>query len=491
MFPRPGVGQSAAQPWTAHTGTTCGSTPALVVQMTGMIMRYARLVGKSGRLVSAALLVASGIVVAGVLPAPTAAADPVPVPAGTSQMITVNAPTSTSTTATVTAWQRGSDGQWRVAIPAMGAHVGGAGVGHATEGSDHTPAGTFALTQAFGRQTNPGTKMPYFKTDTLDWWDENPASPTYNLHVRQTNSPGAASENLYNSGSVYDYVVNMDYNMARVPGAGSAFFLHVTDGTPTAGCVAVARSGMVAILKWLNPALHPYISIRVGPAWKPSAPPIGSVDSVKSSGVRQLTVRGWAADPSAPGVSEQVHVYVSGPAGTRGYAGTMTRSARPDVARVHPWAGGRTGFSTTVSTEGAGVNTVCVYAITVHPPGTNPQIGCRSVLVQNSFGVVDSVKVAGTSIVVRGWALNPNDHAEHVQVQVYDTSSTGTRGYPGFLANLTRADVARVYPGYGTTHGYAATIPAGAKGPHRVCAFAITTGGGTGNPVLGCRTVTV
>ena len=240
---------------------------AAFVQMTGMIMRNSQLATRAGRLLTAALLLASGLVAVSVLQAPVAAADPSPAPAGSTQLITVNAPTSSSTRATVTAWQRGSDGLWRVAIPAMSARVGGAGIGHATEGSDRTPAGTFALTQAFGRQANPGTKMPYFRTDTLDWWDENPASPTYNLHVRRSSSPGAASENLYNSGSVYDYVVNMNYNTARVPGAGSAFFLHVTDGTPTAGCVAVARSGMVAILRWLNPAAHPYISIRVGAAW--------------------------------------------------------------------------------------------------------------------------------------------------------------------------------------------------------------------------------
>ena len=67
--------------------------------------------------------------------------------------------------------------------------------------------------------------------------------------VRRSSSPGAASENLYYSGSVYDYVVNMNYNMARVPGAGSAFFLHVTEGHPTQGCVSIASS---QLSKWPN-----------------------------------------------------------------------------------------------------------------------------------------------------------------------------------------------------------------------------------------------
>ncbi len=446
-------------------------------------------VGRIGRIVAALLLLTPVVAVVGMLAASPASADPSPAPVGSSQMITVNAPTGSSATATLTAWQRGADGIWQVAIAPMPAMVGAAGIGQASEGSQHTPAGTFALTQAFGRQLNPGTRMPYFQTGPLDWWDENPASPTYNLHVRQSNSPGAASENLYYSGSVYDYVVNMDYNMSRVPGAGSAFFLHVTDGTPTAGCVAVARASMVAILSWLDPARHPYISIKVGAAWSPS--PIGALDSVVPSGIRQLAVRGWAADPAVPGAAEQVHVYVSGPAGIRGYPGTVTTLARPDVARVHPWAGGRSGFAASVAPEGLGVNTVCVYAIKVRPPGANPNIGCRSVLVLNSFGVVDAATVSGNTISVVGWALNPNDHAEHVQIHIYDTSVAGTRGYPGFLANRARPDVGRVYPGYGNTHGYRATIPAGAKGTHRVCAYAITTGGGVSNPLLGCRIVVV
>lgn len=139
-------------------------------------------------------LIASALTVVQVLAGPNAFADASPAPSNVSQLITVNAPTSGSTTATLTGWQRGADGVWRVAIAPVPAKVGGTGIGPASEGSQHTPAGTFALTQAFGRQAEPGTKMPYFRTDALDWWDENPASPTYNLHVRRSTSPGAASE---------------------------------------------------------------------------------------------------------------------------------------------------------------------------------------------------------------------------------------------------------------------------------------------------------
>ena len=310
--------------------------------------------------------------------APAALADPSPAPATTSQLITVAAATSSATTATLTAWQRGSDGTWRLAIGPVSARVGDAGIGQASESSGRTPAATMALTQAFGRQPNPGTRLRYFKTDPLDWWDENPSSPTYNLHVRQSGSPGGASENLYYSGSVYDYAVNMDYNTARVPGAGSAFFLHVTNGQPTAGCVAVDRSVMIALLRWLDPAQHPYISTKVGAPWLPYLP-IGSVDLVGPAAGR-ITVAGWAADRSSPGVAERVHVYVSGPAGRVGYP-ISTTVARPDVLRRNPWAGGHTGFKLSVPIQGHGVNTVCVYAISIRQPNRHTDLGCRSIRV--------------------------------------------------------------------------------------------------------------
>ena len=334
--------------------------------------------GRPWRWVLALALVCAGQVTAGSAIAPPALADASPAPAGSSQLITVNAPTSGSTTATVTAWQRGPDGMWRAAIGPVPARVGSGGIGHASEGSDHTPAGTFALTQAFGRQNNPGTRMPYFRTDAWDWWDENPSSPTYNLHVRQAGSPGGASENLYYSGSVYDYVVNMDYNMARVPGAGSAFFLHVSDGTPTAGCVSVDRSVMVAILRWLDPARHPSISIRVGTPWQPYLP-TGFLDSVRPGVPGQLVATGWAADRSSPTVREPVHLYVYGPAGPSNYYGAVTGRSRPDVLRAYPWAGGSTGFSQAVRIRGHGVNTVCAYAISIRAPSRHTLLGCRSI----------------------------------------------------------------------------------------------------------------
>jgi hypothetical protein len=110
--------------------------------------------------------------------------------------------------------------------------------------------------------------------------------------------------------------------------------------------------------------------------------------------------------------------------------------------------------------------------------------------VQNSFGQLDSVTGSIGAFTATGWALNPNNPDERVEIHVYDFGPSGTRGTPGVLADQSRPDVANAYGGYDSDHGYVTTIPA-EPGQHRICTFAITTGGGAWNPQLGCKDVTV
>ena len=205
----------------------------------------------------------------GTLAATPVLAEASPAPSGCRQLITVNTTSSSATVGQLSAWERHDDGGWWPVLGPITCHVGSLGIGAASEGSSRTPAGTFALNVAFGRQPNPGTAMSYFQTDSLDWWDENPTSPTYNEHVRRSTSPGGASEHLYYITPQYEYAVNINSNPSRTPYAGSAIFLHVTDGGPTAGCVSIAESDLVGILRWLRPDHHPYASMRVGAAWTP------------------------------------------------------------------------------------------------------------------------------------------------------------------------------------------------------------------------------
>lgn len=204
--------------------------------------------------------VTAAIVLGVALAAPAAAA---PTTAATTQWIVVGVPAADSTTGTLTAFQK-VGAQWRAVLGPTAAKVGELGIGVPADGVYRTPEGTFGFDQAFGRQPNPGTKMPYFQTTNQDWWDEDASSPTYNTHVRSPNRPSGITENLYDSGPVYDYAVNMTVNPQRIPGKVSGIFLHVTDGNPTWGCVAIGRDEMRTVLTWLDPAQNPRITVGVG-----------------------------------------------------------------------------------------------------------------------------------------------------------------------------------------------------------------------------------
>ena len=179
------------------------------------------------------------------------------------QLIVVSAPTADSPVATLTAYQR--DGaQWREVLGPVRADLGELGVGAPQDDVFRTPAGTFPLGQAFGREPNPGTRMPYFQATDEDWWDEDVDSPTYNTHVHAAEIDSDDAENLYDSGGIYDYAVLIDHNPERIPGRSAGIFLHVSDGEPTWGCVAIARDQMRSVLEWLDPAAQPEITIGVG-----------------------------------------------------------------------------------------------------------------------------------------------------------------------------------------------------------------------------------
>jgi len=183
------------------------------------------------------------------------------------QVITVQAATARSRLAVLRTWELQSDGRYVQVFGPFTAYVGKNGVGPTREGLGRTPDGVFTLTQAFGNQPSNGTTLPYFRAGVDDWWDENPATPLYNRHVKSAVSPGGDSENLYDAGRAYAHAVVINYNTNPVvKGAGSGFFLHVSVGAPTQGCVAIPVGELNRVMRWLRPRDHPVISIGVGAA---------------------------------------------------------------------------------------------------------------------------------------------------------------------------------------------------------------------------------
>ncbi|MCL1826022.1 MAG: L,D-transpeptidase family protein [Betaproteobacteria bacterium] len=123
------------------------------------------------------------------------------------------------------------------------------------EGDGATPTGVFTFGRAFGNAEDPGASQPYTKISPNDVWVDDPASKFYNQWAR-ADTPDAdwsSAERLADYGKQYKYALAIDYNTAPVvPGKGSAIFLHVATGSPTAGCVAVSEAAMVFFLGFIE-----------------------------------------------------------------------------------------------------------------------------------------------------------------------------------------------------------------------------------------------
>ncbi|MDT5194766.1 MAG: hypothetical protein QOH20_1520 [Mycobacterium sp.] len=161
-------------------------------------------------------------------------------------------------TAKVDVYDRTAAG-WQPIGVGIPAHIGSAGMAPEThDGQMLTPMGIFTLDFAFGTAPNPGGGLQYVQVGKNHWWDGDMKSPTYNtMQVCEKSQcafdtdPSSGTENL--EIPQYRHAVVMGVNKERVPGNGGAFFLHTTDGGPTAGCVSVDDATMVELIKWLRP----------------------------------------------------------------------------------------------------------------------------------------------------------------------------------------------------------------------------------------------
>lgn len=126
------------------------------------------------------------------------------------------------------------------------------------EGDGVTPAGVFCLRRLLYRADRleiPQTGLAVAALSPGDGWCDDAGHADYN---RQVTLPHPAScEELWRDDGIYDLVVVLGHNDAPVvAGAGSAIFLHLArpDFSPTAGCVALARSDLLEILEACDPA---------------------------------------------------------------------------------------------------------------------------------------------------------------------------------------------------------------------------------------------
>ncbi|MGY0022279.1 hypothetical protein ACVHNB_25380 [Streptomyces sp. YJ-C3] len=116
------------------------------------------------------------------------------------------------------------------------------------EGDKRSPVGVFTLSDAGGVLADPGAKLPYTQTASIQ-------APHY-----------WAKSHWHD----FDYVIAIDYNRAKgTPpndptrpqgqSKGGSIWLHMDHGSGTSACVSQSKANMEYLLKTLDPELHPVV----------------------------------------------------------------------------------------------------------------------------------------------------------------------------------------------------------------------------------------
>ena len=283
--------------------------------------------------------------------------------------------------------------------------------------------------------------------------------------------------------------------IAQTDGAAGSFG-HVawvsavnSNGTVTIEDYNNAGTGLYGV-RTVAASTYRYIHVKDLSA---SAPPFGNFDEVASAAPGMVRVRGWAIDNDAKSTPLAVHLYVGGPAGSGAEVHGITANVRrDDVGAAYPGTGVSHGFDATFAIGPEGSQQVCAYAIDVG--GTdNTHLGCKTVYIADPdpFGSLDSAAGTASTVRVRGWTIDPNDHNARLRIHVYVGGAAGTAGAEGHdigPAALRRDDVASAYPAGGPLHGFDEVVATAKRGVQQVCVYAINIGAGH-NQLLSCASV--
>ena len=167
--------------------------------------------------------------------------------------------------AEVTACQRNGRSWQGSSIPTFPAVIGKGGIapiGEKTEGDLKTPVGLYPLGEAFG-SGRLSLRMDYKYITADDKFIDDVTSNSYNTWVNGKTEAKSYEQMLIKP---YKIGVIINYNMNPIiKGAGSAIFMHLwrSSSTPTAGCVAMEKKNLMALLHWLDKKKHPHIYITL------------------------------------------------------------------------------------------------------------------------------------------------------------------------------------------------------------------------------------
>lgn len=141
-----------------------------------------------------------------------------------------------------------------LAMPCTIGRGGACEVDAKREGDGCTPIGRWPIRATLLRQGKVAPcdiHLPWRWVRSGDGWSDDPGDPAYNRPVRLPRDMSA--ESLIRADDAYDVIVILGYNDAPPrPGMGSAIFFHLSEGRPTAGCVAVERADMLRLLPLLR-----------------------------------------------------------------------------------------------------------------------------------------------------------------------------------------------------------------------------------------------
>jgi len=168
----------------------------------------------------------------------------------------------------------------------LGLHPAQADGPQKREGDGRSPAGIFAIGEAFGYPQQVHTGLAYHGMLDSHWCVDVPGSPLYNRIV-DTREVGAdavkgSSEPMRRDIHVegdqrYRIGFVIEHNASGVDRAGSCIFAHVwkAPGNATAGCTAMSDEDLQALLRWLDRRRGPRFVLlpraeyeRLKPAWR-------------------------------------------------------------------------------------------------------------------------------------------------------------------------------------------------------------------------------
>ena len=122
------------------------------------------------------------------------------------------------------------------------------------EGDYSTPKGLFSLKKLYFRKDRidiPNCKIHKKIIKKGMAWCDDPEHKKYNEEIKTHNRK--LKENLYRKDHKYDYVISISQNERKIPGKGSAIFIHLTNNyTPTAGCIALKKKDFEILLKLID-----------------------------------------------------------------------------------------------------------------------------------------------------------------------------------------------------------------------------------------------